>query len=90
MQPTTDTLPKPTLSRTAMTRRVRLTTGLVLFTYVSTHLINHALGLFGLGAMEAGREVFLAIWRNPVGIVALYGSLAIHLALALWSLYQRR
>ena len=90
MQPTTDTLPRPTLSRTAMTRRVRLTTGLVLFTYVSTHLINHALGLFGLGAMEAGREVFLAIWRNPVGIVALYGSLAIHLALALWSLYQRR
>src|SRR5205823_3360858 len=74
----------------AVIRSVRLGTGLVLFAYVSTHLVNHSLGLVGLKAMEAGRVVFLAIWRNPVGTVALYGSLALHFALALWSLYQRR
>ena len=71
-------------------RHVRLATGLVLFAYVSSHLFNHAFGLFGLAAMEAGRKVFLALWRSPPGAVVLYLSLASHLALALWSLYQRR
>lgn len=71
-------------------RRLRLGTGLVLFAYVTSHLTNHALGLFGLGAMEAGRPLFLALWRNPVGMFALYGSLTTHLALAFWSIYQRR
>ena len=71
-------------------RQVRLATGLVLFAYVSSHLLNHACGLLGLAAMEAGRELFLALWRSPPGAAALYGSLAVHLALALVSLYQRR
>ena len=69
---------------------VRLVTGLVLFAYVASHLSNHALGLLGLDAMEAGRQLFLALWRNPICMTALYGSLTIHLALALWALYQRR
>ena len=67
-------------------RQVRLATGLVLFAYVSSHLLNHACGLLGLAAMEAGRKVFLAVWRSPPGAVLLYLSLASHLALALWSL----
>jgi len=71
-------------------RNARLVTGLVLFTYVASHLSNHALGLLGLDAMEAGRQLFLAVWRNPICMTALYGSLTIHLALALWALYQRR
>ena len=65
-------------------------TGLILFAYVTTHLINHAFGLFGLAAMDRGQKIFLAIWRNPVGTVALYASLTIHLTLALRSLYWRR
>jgi adenylate cyclase len=73
-----------------MVRRIRLTTGLVLFAYVATHLTNHALGLFSLQAMEAGREYFLLLWRNPVGTAALYGSLITHFALALWAIYSRR
>jgi adenylate cyclase len=71
-------------------RRVRLTTGLVLFTYLATHLANHALGLISLDAMEWGRQAFLLLWRNPVGTVALYSSLLVHFALALWAIYQRR
>src|SRR5262250_170319 len=51
-------------------RRVRLASGLVLFTYVTLHLANHALGLVSLDAMESGRVYFVA--------------------LAFWSLYQRR
>jgi adenylate cyclase len=72
------------------TRRLRLLTGLVLFAYVTTHLANHSLGLVSLGAMEAGRVWFLALWRNPVGSLLLYGSLVTHVALAFWALYERR
>ena len=71
-------------------RHIRLVTGLVLFAYVTTHLLNHACGLLGLAAMEAGRKLFIAAWRSPVGALALYLSLGTHLALALWSLFQRR
>lgn len=71
-------------------RRLRLATGLVLFSYLTTHLTNHALGLISLEAMEAGRLWFLALWRNPIGSLVLYGSLLTHFALALASLYRRR
>jgi adenylate cyclase len=73
-----------------MIRRLRLWSGVVLFAYVATHLANHALGLVSLAAMEEGRVWFLALWRNPVGTLALYGGVAIHAGLSLWSLYRRR
>jgi adenylate cyclase len=72
------------------TRRLRLLTGLVLFAYVTTHLLNHALGLVSLDAMEAGRVWFLGVWRSPLGSLVLYGSLLTHVGLALWALYHRR
>jgi adenylate cyclase len=71
-------------------RRVRIVTGLVLFTYLTTHLLNHSLGLISLEAMEAGRLWFLALWRNPLGTAAFYGALLTHFALALYAIYQRR
>jgi adenylate cyclase len=73
-----------------MVRRIRLWSGLVLFAYVGTHLANHALGLVSLAAMEGGRVWFIALWRNPIGTVALYGAFVTHLGLVLWSLYLRR
>ena len=71
-------------------RRVRLYSGLVLFTFVSSHLLNHALGLLSLQAMEAGRWLFIAVWRNPVGSVLLLGAILVHLALAFWAICLRR
>ena len=71
-------------------RRTRLVTGLILLTYLSTHLLNHALGLISLAAMEWGRQWFLLLWRNPIGTAVLYGALLTHLCLAIWALYQRR
>ncbi len=71
-------------------RRTRLVTGLILLTYLSTHLLNHGLGLISLDAMEWGRRWFLLLWRNPLGTVALYGALLTHLSLAIWALYERR
>src|SRR5438067_6561166 len=73
-----------------MVRRVRLYSGLVLFAYVTTHLLNHAVGLVSLRAAETGLEWFQAFWRNPVVGVLLAASLLAHVVLALWSLYQRR
>lgn len=70
-------------------RRIRLITGSILFTYLTTHLLNHSLGLISLEAMEAGRLWFLALWRNPLGTAAFYGSLLTHFFLALWAIYQR-
>lgn len=70
--------------------RMRLASGLVLFAFLAMHLANHALGLISLEAMEAGRTVFLAVWRNPVGTVALLGGLAVHVALVMQALYRRR
>jgi adenylate cyclase len=71
-------------------RRLRIATGTVLFAYVATHFLNHALGLVSLETLERGREWFLLLWRHPVGTLALYISLTIHFALALWAVYQKR
>lgn len=73
-----------------MIRRLRLITGLILFVYVTTHLVNHALGLISYQTMEDGRQWFLALWRNPIGTLALYGALITHFLLALWAIYDRR
>ena len=71
-------------------RRARIASGLVLFAFVTTHLVNHALGLISLAAMEAGRWAFLALWRNPVGSTLLAAAVLVHIALAAWSIYLRR
>ncbi|MFQ6022871.1 MAG: adenylate/guanylate cyclase domain-containing protein [Acidiferrobacterales bacterium] len=71
-------------------RRLRLWTGLILATYVVSHLTNHTLGLLSLDAMEAFRYFNASVWQNPLGTIALYGSLATHFLLALRSLYRRR
>jgi adenylate cyclase len=74
----------------AALRQLRLGAGLVLFAFVATHLLNHALGLVSLAAMEEGRRWFLRVWRNPVGTAALYGAVLTHGLLALWFIYERR
>ena len=73
-----------------MAGRIRLWSGYVLFFYVVTHLLNHALGLISLRVLEAGRIWFVFIWQNPIGQTVLYGALLTHFCLALWSLYRRR
>jgi adenylate cyclase len=71
-------------------RGLRLGSGLILFAFVIIHLANHALGLISLEAMEAGREYFLLLWRNPVGTTLFVGSLMTHAAFALYAVYSRR
>ena len=82
--------PKAPRAQSRGVRRLRLISGLVMFTFVATHLINHALGLVSLAAMESGRHVFLVLWRNPVGEALLLAAILTHLLLAAWSIYLRR
>jgi adenylate cyclase len=70
--------------------RARLSSGLILFFYVLTHNLNHALGMISLDALEAGRNVFLAFWRFPGIEWLFYLAIAIHLLVALYALYRRR
>jgi len=80
----------PARSAAAVVRQIRLWTGLVLFTYLTTHFLNHALGLVSLEAMAAGQDWFVLVWRSLPGTIALYSSFGIHNLLALWALYRRR
>ena len=62
-----------------MERKVRLTTGLILFAYAASHFLGHATGIFGLAAMESiGRGIILAPWRTPPARVLLAASLLVH------------
>jgi len=69
---------------------LRLSSGLVLFAFIFSHFGNHALGLISWPAMEAGREVFIAIWRNPFSTILLITSIALHGLLVFYALFIRR
>jgi adenylate cyclase len=70
-------------------RRLRLWSGLILTVYVIPHLINHAFGIISIDAMETVRGFLTLIWSNSVGGVLLYGSILVHLGLALLALFRR-
>jgi adenylate cyclase len=73
-----------------MIRRLRLVTGLAMLSYVTMHLLNHAVGLISLDAMEATLKFVFSIWSKRPMQALLYGSFLVHYLLALWALYQRR
>jgi adenylate cyclase len=79
-----------TLTSSWMRRTVRMTSGFILFVYIGSHLLNHALGLISLQAAEHGMEYAIEVWYSLPGTVLLYGSAAAHFVLALWAVYERR
>jgi adenylate cyclase len=70
--------------------RLRLWSAYVLLAYVTTHLLNHSLGLISLRILEAGRSWFVFVWASYPGQVALYGALLVHFSLALYAIVRRR
>jgi adenylate cyclase len=74
----------------ALLGRLRLATGLVLFSYVALHLANHAAGVVSLAAMEALAAWIYALLHVPPVAWTLYGALLIHFLLALHALHRRR
>jgi len=80
------------LERTSslMRRSLRMASGLILFTYIGAHLLNHALGLISLEVAEAGMGIAVDVWYSPLGTILLYGAAATHFLMALWAVYERR
>src|SRR6266852_1480253 len=76
--------------RRPVERPLRLTTGLVLFGYATSHFINHAFGIRSVDAMQAASAFLLAPWQTYPGLIVLYTSLLVHGALGLQALYRRR
>jgi len=78
------------LVRSIGLRQVRLACGLVLFSYLVSHFLNHALGNISIEALEIGVHYHILFWQFlPVAIV-LYTAAILHAALGIWALYQRR
>ena len=71
-------------------RELRLWSGLVLMVFVTMHLANHALVIFGLPIAEAAQDWRLELWRSLPGTVLLYGAGLVHMLLALKRAANRR
>jgi adenylate cyclase len=61
-----------------------------MLTYVTMHLLNHAVGLISLETMENVLWYVFRIWTNRPAQLLLYSSFLVHYALALYALWQRR
>src|SRR5580693_2852999 len=78
------------LTRGIGIRQIRLACGLVLYAYLVSHFLNHALGNISLDAMTTGVRYHIMFWQFlPVAIV-FYGAVLIHSGLGIWALFQRR
>src|SRR4051794_11876714 len=71
-------------------RQVRLACGLVLFAYLVSHFVNHALGNVSLDALAGGLALHMAFWQFLPVAVLFYAAALIHSALGVWALYERR
>ena len=74
----------------SLVRRTRILSGIVLFIYASTHLLNHSVASFSIAAADAVREYFIAVWRNPVAEILLFASLALHILLGVQAVLRRK
>lgn len=71
-------------------RQIRLACALVLFAYLISHFLNHALGNISLGALAAGIVVHTRFWQFPPIAVTFYAAAMVHTGLGIWALYERR
>ncbi len=78
------------LTRGVSVRQVRMVCGLILYSYLISHFLNHALGNISLEALAWGLHYHVLFWQFlPVAIV-FYSALLIHGGLGIWALYERR
>ena len=71
-------------------RQVRLVCGIILFGYIVSHFLNHALGNISVEAMQAGVYYHTVFWQFlPVAII-FYTAALVHAGLGVFALYQRR
>ena len=71
-------------------RQVRLACGLVLFAYLVSHFLNHALGNISMDALAVGVHYHKTFWQFLPVAIAFYTAALLHSGLGIWALYQRR
>lgn len=75
----------------AFLKRIRLYSGMLLFTYAITHLLNHSLSTFSLElASNVKENYFRPIWKRQVGTILLYGFFITHVPLGLMTIVNRK
>src|SRR4051812_10295071 len=79
-----------TFVRSISLRQVRLASGVVLFAYLVSHFLNHALGNISLEALSAGLYWHLLFWQFLPVTIVFYTACVVHTALGIWALYERR
>ncbi len=72
-----------------MAKRIRLITGLILFAFLTSHLLNLSFGLISLEALDDSRLWFLFFWATKPGVALIMISVVTHLVLGLTALYNR-
>jgi adenylate cyclase len=71
-------------------RQIRLVCGVVLFGYLVSHFLNHALGNISMEALATGVYYHTAFWQFlPISIV-FYTATLVHSGLGIYALYERR
>jgi adenylate cyclase len=71
-------------------RGIRLVSGLVLLAFVTCHLVNLAIGMHSLAAMEAWRAKLTVPWSTGPGQWLLGAAALVHLLLGLYAVAARR
>ena len=71
-------------------RQIRLACGLVLFAYLVSHFLNHALGNVSMDALAAGLYYHIVFWQFLPVAIAFYTAALVHAGLGIWALYERR
>ena len=71
-------------------RQVRLACGLVLFAYLVSHFLNHALGNISMDALAASVWYHTAFWQFLPVAITFYAAVLVHTGLGIWALYERR
>ena len=78
------------LLRGVSVRQIRMVCGLILFGYLISHFLNHALGNISVEALAWGMHYHLMFWQFlPVAII-FYTAMLVHGGLGIWALYERR
>jgi len=71
-------------------RQIRLASGLVLFAYLISHFLNHALGNISMEALAGGVYLHTSFWQFLPVAILFYAACLAHTALGIWALYERR
>ena len=78
------------LIRGISVRQIRLACGLILFSYLVSHFLNHALGNISMDALAGGVYYHTVFWQSLPVAITFYTAALLHAGLGIWALYQRR